>query len=477
MLDNYDNLTLVLMAGIAAVGIVALLLSCWRHYELAIILALLSPCVSWLLYSNIPKTVEEQGTADTASYIRILLVFLVGCCGILQFIRSWFTGKVKCFPKYLVFFGMFILYAILSTGYSLDQKFTLIRSCEFLIFFMFLLGLHTWLDKRKKMDKAFNIFFWFIAAGILLNVSALIFFPGRVWYWRVPDRFVGLADRPNMFGSFCMTAYPILVWKFVTTRRPGKSVIAVLLCLTAGLHVLSGSRSSLLAAILGGVVWLSLSIKSMTLKHLVVCLVFTLALTLGVSVLLQTKPASLTRGDATITTLTGRTEFWEGCLLLIKEQPIQGYGYEVSGKVWEDPRFYREGRALWVGSAKSSLHNGYLSLTIGLGVVGLLLWLGFITVPIYQTLSLSSGPYKAFILTMIFQFLVLNFFESALSSGSQIYTSLVFWIFLIIAAKMPQLLGQPSHSKSLKQTYREADFERFNSEKIRSTLCAGHAGA
>jgi O-antigen ligase len=468
---------LALIAGIAAVGIVTVLLSCWRYYELAIVLLLLSPWVNWLLYSNIPKTIEEEGAVGTASYIRIVLVFLVGCCGIVQFLRSFFSGQVKCFPKYLVFFGLFVLYAILSTGYSLDRKFTLIRSCEFLIFFIFLLGLHTWLDSREKMDKALNIYFWFMAVGIFLNVAALIFFPSRVWYWRVPDRFVGLADRPNMFGSFCMTAYPILAWKFVTTQRTSKSIIAILLCLTVGLHVLSGSRSSLLAAILGGAVWLSLSIKSLTLKRLAVCLVFTLMLTLGVSILLLTKPASLTRGDATITTLTGRTDFWKGCVLLIKEQPIQGYGYGVSGKVWEDPRFYREGRSLWVGSTKSSLHNGYLSLAIGLGVVGLLLWLGFIAVPIYQTLSLSPGPYKAFILVIIFQFLVLNFFESALSSGSQIYTSLVFWFFLIIAARMPQLLGQQLHSKSLKQTYMEADFERINSEKIRSALCAGHTGA
>jgi hypothetical protein len=230
------------MAGFAAVGIVTVLLSCWRHYELAIVLILLSPWVNWLLYSNIPKTIEEEGAVGTASYIRILLVFLVGCCGIVQFLRSCFSGQVKCFPKYLLFFGVFVFYAILSTGYSLDRKFTLIRSCEFLIFFVFLLGLHTWLDNRRKLDKALNIYFWFIAGGILLNVAALIFFPSRVWYWRVPDRFIGLADRPNMFGSFCMTAYPILVWKFVTTQRTNKSVIAILLCLTVDTALAMRSR-------------------------------------------------------------------------------------------------------------------------------------------------------------------------------------------------------------------------------------------
>ena len=140
-------------------------------------------------------------------------------------------------------------------------------------------------------------------------------------------------------------------------------------------------------------------------------------------------------------------------------------------------RFYKEGQALWAGNAKSSLHNGYLSLAISLGVVGLGVWLVFVSIPTWQVMSLKSSPYRAFTLTMIFQLLILNFAESALASGSQIYTSLIFWFFLIIAARMPQLLGQQLHSKSLKQTYMEADFERINSEKTRSALCAGHTGA
>jgi len=213
------------------------------------------------------------------------------------------------------------------------------------------------------------------------------------------------------------------------------------------------------------------------LKRIAICLTFGLTLTFSVSFLILTKPASLKRSDAGITALTGRTEFWKGCLLLIKERPIQGYGYGVAGKVWQDPRFQREGEFLWTGSAKSSLHNGYLSLAIGLGVVGLLIWMIFLSIPIWQVLSLRSSPYKAFILAMVFQQLVLNFFESALSSGSQIYTSLVFWFFLIVAGRLPLLLGQSFHSKSTAKTFMETRFEGINSTKMPSGLCAGYTGA
>jgi O-antigen ligase len=222
-------------------------------------------------------------------------------------------------------------------------------------------------------------------------------------------------------------------------------------------------------------VWLFLSVKSITLKRIAVCLMFTLMLTFGISFLLLTKPASLKRGDAAITTLTGRTEFWKGCLVLIQEQPVQGYGFGVAGKIWEDPRFYREGEFLWVGSAKSSLHNGYLSLAIGLGVVGFLTWLTFISIPILQVLSLDFSPYKAFLLAMIGQLLVLNIFESSLSSGSQIHTSLIFWFILIIAGRVPQLLGRQPEIAS--KTDKERNIGLFHSTpNISAGLCPGHPG-
>jgi O-antigen ligase len=250
-----------------------------------------------------------------------------------------------------------------------------------------------------------------------------------------------------------------------------------LIIVTLGLHVLSGSRSSLMAAILGGMVWIFYLVRTMTLKRIAICLTFGLLLSFSVSFLILTKPASLKRSDAGVTALTGRTEFWKGCLLLIKERPIQGYGYGVAGKVWQDPRFQREGEFLWAGSAKSSLHNGYLSLAIGLGLVGFLMWLVFLSIPVRQILSMGFSPHKALMLSMFFQLLILNFVESALVSGSQICTSLVFWFFLIIAGRLPFLLRQPFHSKSVAKTYMEKEFEYINSTRRPSGLCAGYTGA
>lgn len=452
-------------------GTAAILLCCWRHYELAIVMILVSPWINWLLYSNAVKTVDEEESTGTASYIRILLVLLVGLCGLVQFFRAYFTKRITI-PNYLIIFGAFICFATLSGFYSIDRKFTLIRSFEFMVFFMFLLGLHTWIDSRKKLGRTLNIYFWVAAVEIIINAAALILWSSRVWAWRMPDRFQGLTDHPNMFGALCMVTYPILIWKYGNTQQIGKTLTMFLLFLTWMLHVLSGSRSSMLASILGGLVWIGCSIKIVTLKRIAIGLSFGLILTLGVSFLLLTKPASLKRGDATITTLTGRTEFWIGCLQLIREKPIQGYGYGVAGKVWEDPRFHREGEFLWAGSAKSSLHNGYLSLAIGLGIIGLAMWLLFLSIPIFKVIWLEPSPYKTFLLMIIVELLVLNFFESALSSGSQIHTSLVFWFILILAGRLPDIVTWQSE---LKKSYWETDFGAIKTTNRSASLCTGYA--
>ena len=462
------------MAGIAATGAVAVLLYCWRYYECAIVMILVSPWINWLFYSNAVKTVDEEGGTGAASYLRILLVLLVSVCGVVQLVKAYFARQFKI-PRYLLLFGAFIGLAVVSGSYSIDRKFTIIRSLEFMVFFMFLLGLHTWIDHRKKMDRILNIYFWVAVGQIFINAAALFLCSSRVWAWRMPDRFQGLTDHPNMFGAVCMVTYPILIWKYGNSQRNGKLLTIILLCLTAMLHVLSGSRSSMLASILGGLVWVGCSIRTITLKQLAISLALGMIVTLGVSFLLLTKPASLKRGDSTVTTLTGRTEFWAGCLQLIREKPIQGYGYGVAGKVWEDPRFHREGEFLWEGSARSSLHNGYLSLAIGLGVIGLVMWFVVLGIPICKIFRLGPSPYKTFLLMVSIELLVLNFFESALSSGSQLHTSLIFWIFLIVAGKLPEITARKA--APVHQLYWERNFGITHSTSRSACLRAGYTGA
>lgn len=144
------------------------------------------------------------------------------------------------------------------------------------------------------------------------------------------------------------------------------------------------------------------------------------------------KPSSFQREEGRgLTDLTGREDFWVGSYTLIKERPILGYGYGVEGKIWEDPRFYESKETLWSGSVKASLHNGYLSVAIGLGIFIFIIWCIILFIPLYQSISSPLTDYKVFAITIMLMCLFLNLFESVIT-GSGSLVAILFWMVWII---------------------------------------------
>jgi O-antigen ligase len=438
-LGDYDILILILLSFIFLLIAISIFFCSLKRYELAVTLILLSPWIHWLFTSNVQKNVEESMAVGLGTYMRISMVALAGVIGVSQFLKSR-SNSHKGVPFYLTLLGGFVLYALLSTVYSIEQRYTLVRSSEFIFFFGFLLGFHCWLKDKTRLNKTLSIYFMIMTCGILLNVIALVLFPERVWWWRVSDRCQGLLDHPNTLGAFCMLSYPVLMWKYPRLNSAGKVLLVLLFCIVLFIHILSGSRASLATSLFGFFLWF-LILNRADLYSLAKVLSLALIIFFGVVVLLQSRPSSFRREVTGATNLTGRTEFWRGCVQLIKERPLMGYGYGVGGKIWDDPRFHRSEQFLWAGSAKSSLHNGYLSMAIGLGIIGLLLWLSLIFIPIWRVMCIGPCGYKTLVVVMLFQGLLLNCFETSIASGSQIITSLVFWLFLIIAGRLPFLLS------------------------------------
>ncbi|MHC4905440.1 MAG: O-antigen ligase family protein [Planctomycetota bacterium] len=436
-LDNFNPVILLLFLFVGSLSAVLLCYFSLKRFELAIIMMFVSPWAHWIF----SPPVQEGDVADSepalGTYIRILMIAFAGLIGLLKFFQIM-SGRLNRIHFYLLLVGGFILYALVSVVYSIDQKYTGVRSVEFMFFFFFLMGLYYWLKDRVHLDTTLNLYFVIMTCGIILNTVAIVIFPGRVHSLLMPGRIQGLLGHPNTLGAFCMLTYPALFWKYSGVNHIGKGLVAVLFCLVLVLHVMSGSRASFATSVIGIFVWTLFSERA-NLSGLAKVLTFCLVLVFGGVGLMSHKPASLERGSESITDLTGRTEFWQGCIQLIGEKPVTGYGYGVAGKVWSDPRFNRAGQFLWSGSAKASLHNGYLSMAIGLGVTGLVIWLLIVLIPTWKVLQSPPSSYKALAVVMLVQGMILNIFESAVVSGSQIITSLIFWIFLIIAMKMPLL--------------------------------------
>ena len=426
----HDMMVLALLAVIALLIAFWIVVLCLKHYELAIFLVVLSPWISAIFVPNTLTFVDDSG-GTIGSYLRISLFMLMGVVGVIKYFQER-AVDLEPIPVHFILLGAFALFALLSTAYSIDQKFTFIRAATFMPLLGFLLGLNRWLRDRDHLNKLMNTIFWAFCFCLLINIIAMPLFPDRVWWISDRGRFMGLWSQPNQFGGFCMISYPAFYWKISNTNSRTKWFLAFLVLCMACLHVLTGSRTTLIASALGTCIWLLVLRKPIKFVLMIFGMTFLVILALAL------KPPNLTRGQGfeSISTFTGRTQIWSAAATLAKERLLLGYGYGVSGKIFEDPRFYNPKLEFWSGTARLSLHNGYLSIVISLGLLGSLLLYLLLFLPFYRGRKDIEDQYKALMLTVIFMAFLTNFLESVIG-GSSGLISLVLWILWVVAGKIP----------------------------------------
>lgn len=424
-MPDITTIMIIVILFVLAAGMTALSI---RYFFVAIFLIVIS---SWFSALLAPPEAEfaESATAGIGSLLRVGILFLAGTAGVIRYFKLW-PGHGGRIPVHLSLLAVFILFALISSRYSIDPQITLIRSASFLALFGFLIGLNSWITGKNEFESTFLAIYWVIVLLIIVNFLSLILLPGRAWWRTDQARFQGLFDHPNTMGTFCMIAYPFLLWKLTKSRLSGKAIILTLIILLGVMNVLTGSRSSLLAGLFGISLWFALQKKFVKLSVMT-----------GVSVLLlfaavQLRPSAFERQEGQgLGSLTGRQEFWDGAYTLVKERPFTGYGYAVEGKIWLDPRYYDPNYTLWSGSARTSLHNGYVSVAVGLGVVGLLSWLLIILLPVLRGLKQPAGEYKSVIFALIPTILILNMVETAITGGNSM-EAIIFWIMWVMAGKL-----------------------------------------
>ncbi|HEX2868555.1 MAG TPA: O-antigen ligase family protein [Ignavibacteriales bacterium] len=422
-----SDLYFILAVVIAAAAALAVIYYSVIRFEFALFLVVISPWISAIFFSNSPSfNYQETGPG---SYLRIGILLLTGLAGAVKYLKLLPVNKGRI-PVHFILLGIFLMLAFLSVSYSIDKEFTFVRTVSFIALAGFLLGLDSWLEGEEEFERALNVLFIFIASSVIINSLSLILLPGRVWWWEDQDRFLGLWDHPNTLGAFCMLSYPVLLWKYGKSESLNSKLIIVGLgLLTVFMQYLTGSRTSIVVAVAGLITWFIVQ-KKLLRAGLIAA--FFIVLTVLVT---QLKPEVFQRdGGKSITDLTGRDEFWKGAKILISERPLQGYGYSVEGKVWEDARFYDPKNSLWIGSSKASLHNGYISVAIGVGLVAFALWCLVLLVPLWRVSFTPQSGYKALIISMIIMMLLSNFAESAITGGNSI-DSIFFWIAWVLAGR------------------------------------------
>ncbi|MGD0917408.1 MAG: O-antigen ligase family protein [Thermodesulfobacteriota bacterium] len=429
-----DAVTIIICIGIGLFTVVAITLWSIKRYEVAVFLVGLSP---WLSALFIPPYSEDLLETTLGSYLRIGIVLWMGMVGFIQYIR-FRLSKSENVPLHFGLFGLFLLFALISTSYSIDPFYTFVRSCAFIALFGFLIGLHGWLQNDQRLARLLHTLFLLVSFFIVINLLSMITFSDRVWWGDGNNRFQGLWSHPNTLGSVCMISYPVLQWEYSRGTPLKKLMVIVLFVLLACLHLLTGSRASIAVAFLGLSVWFLIQRKR---RNLILALGLAAVATF---LIVQFRPSSFQREEGTgVIDLTGRQEFWRGSLILMKERPLLGYGYGVEGKIWEDPRFYGNKETLWSGSVRASLHNGYFSIAIGMGTIIFFMWCLILLVPLWKSMRQPSNDFKALAVTLLMMGMVLNFFEGVITEGRS-FVAILFWIAWVFAGRLPT--GEKGHA-------------------------------
>ena len=116
-------------------------------------------------------------------------------------------------------------------------------------------------------------------------------------------------------------------------------------------------------------------------------------------------------------TLTGRTDFWPQVIEAILKRPIAGYGYEGFWQPWRDAENPATAIINPGGFIPQHSHNGFLDLGLGLGMIGLTLFLFSLVQVLYQAslyVKRSRSP-EAIVPFLILTFILIkNFSETGL---------------------------------------------------------------
>ena len=190
-------------------------------------------------------------------------------------------------------------------------------------------------------------------------------FPGA---WR------GVWTEKNGLGALmALGTLSCLSSAILSPPRRGIWIAAAAGCLA--LVLLSTSKTSLLALVLGVVAMVGVGLFQRGPVLAVISTWVTVSATILVGGLLALAPSIVFDALNKDATLTGRTEIWTAAIRQgLAHNPVSGFGY---GVLWDHRQPFEP--ASWIahdaGFAAGHAHNGWLEVWLGLGFVGLAIWI------------------------------------------------------------------------------------------------------
>ena len=265
-----------------------------------------------------------------------------------------------------------LILALVSIFWSEDPAITFTRATSLLG--TVIVGIY--LADRYSFRELIKLLAWSLGLAVLLSVFAVIVRPSYAIMSDVHEgAWRGIYVHKNVLGRFASLG--VISFLMVATSFPRYRHIGWGGFLLSALVVLKSASltASLVLVILLFLVPVFLAMRRHPL--LVPGLAVGLLAVVSMGVWLTDSSSDLLKDLGRDSTLTGRVDLWESAAMVIQKSPWIGHGYGTA-RVGEgdDASTYLARFSQWNAP---DAHNGFLNLTLDLGVVGLALFIaGFV---------------------------------------------------------------------------------------------------
>lgn len=304
---------------------------------------------------------QMDSVADGNALLQTIWKIIYGIAAVLIFVHRKRVMAVLARDKLSL---VLLLMIVLSALWSAAPEITVRRSVAFVGTNLFAI----YLASRFTLREQFQMVAWVLLSGALISVVVSILMPdiGKMLYqgssaWR------GIFPHKNQLGRLMSLGaivffllFMMKIWpRWLTVGGFGLSVVLLLL---------SESKTALivLLLLLGCIPFLR-TLRWNEYARILLWLPVGLA-GICVSVLVLTYLEPILRYFGRDLTLTGRTGLWDIVSEMILQHPWLGYGYSGFWLGWEGESAYIWRVTFW---EPPNSHNGFLDVTLDIGLLGL----------------------------------------------------------------------------------------------------------
>lgn len=267
--------------------------------------------------------------------------------------------------------GLLALLAIASAAWSIDPFLTLRRAIPFALaglYGLYLAGRYSVRYQLQLLRTSMLLLAVGTIALVMLAPSiGLDHSPGHQTDWQ------GLFTQKNACGRIMVLGSALILFAEPLSLHRIPVRRAASLALFLFILVMSGSRGAWLIELALLALWIALHLTRCTgtrlrlVSAIAAPFIFT-SLFVAAAHFLPHIARLLGRDPS----LTGRTAIWAQVLRFIAQRPLAGYGYDAFWRGMQGPSFQVDAAVHFV---VEHAHNGFLEILLGLGTLGLLVFL------------------------------------------------------------------------------------------------------